>query len=288
MYMADGWGSSTRSTSLGTAGRIVWKMDPGAGRQDRNRGVALWGNSSSRSPARRPRHRHRQGDRQVVWDKNLRDQQERAQRGAARARDSIIVGASGGDLGMRDWIVALDPRTGNVQWKTYSCRRRASPAARPGRTRTSLADRRRRVLGHRLLRSGYQPDLLGIGNPVPSSTPIGPGDNLFTSSAIAFDAATGKIKWWFQYTPNLTFGYDETGSHIIIDAKVNGEDRKILSHAAATASTTRWTHQRPVPQGRAVRHQGDLDQGHRSQDRQAGRLRSRPRISRLCERAPAS
>ena len=57
------------------------------------------------------------------------------------------------------------------------------------------------------------------------------GDNLYTSSAIAFDAANGKIRWYHQYTPNDDRDYDETGTHIIIDTKVNGEDRKILSHA---------------------------------------------------------
>src|SRR6202161_3705670 len=39
------------------------------------------------------------------------------------------------------------------------------------------------------------------------------------------------IRWYHQYTPNDNRDYDETGTHIIIDTKVNGEDRKILSHA---------------------------------------------------------
>ena len=59
-----------------------------------------------------------------------------------------------------------------------------------------------------------------------------PGDNLYTDSALALDAATGKIRWYHQYTPNDNRDYDETGSHIIIDTKVNGEDRKILVHPA--------------------------------------------------------
>jgi alcohol dehydrogenase (cytochrome c) len=35
-------------------------------------------------------------------------------------KDDVIVGASGGDQGVRDWIVALDPKTGNVKWKTFA------------------------------------------------------------------------------------------------------------------------------------------------------------------------
>ena len=57
-----------------------------------------------------------------------------------------------------------------------------------------------------------------------------PGDNLFTSSAIAFNVANGKMEWFFQYTPNDSRDYDETGTHILIDTKVNGEDRKIVTH----------------------------------------------------------
>ena len=110
-----------------------------------------------------------------------------------------------------------------------------------------------------------------------------PGDNLYTNSLIAIDAATGKFNWHFQYTPNDNRDYDETGTHILIDTKVNGEDRKIVSHAGRNGFNYIFDRlQRPVPQGRPACRQGDLDQGHRSQDRQAGRLRSRARRADLC------
>jgi alcohol dehydrogenase (cytochrome c) len=71
----------------------------------------------------------------------------------------------------------------------------------------------------------------GSGNAVPAyDSSFRPGDNLYTSSAIAFDAANGKITWHFQYTPNDNRDYDETGTHILIDTKVNGEDRKVVAH----------------------------------------------------------
>ena len=72
----------------------------------------------------------------------------------------------------------------------------------------------------------------GAGNPTPKyDSSYRPGDNLFTNSALAIDAATGKIRWYHQYTPNDTMDYDETGTHILIDSKVAGEDRKLLAHA---------------------------------------------------------
>ena len=57
-----------------------------------------------------------------------------------------------------------------------------------------------------------------------------PGDNLFTNSTIGFDIATGKMKWYFQYTPGDFLDYDEVGIQQLVDTKVNGEDRKIVAH----------------------------------------------------------
>jgi alcohol dehydrogenase (cytochrome c) len=42
----------------------------------------------------------------------------------------------------------------------------------------------------------------------------------------------GKIKWGFQYTPNDPYDFDEISEHPIINAKVNGVDRKLVVHAA--------------------------------------------------------
>jgi alcohol dehydrogenase (cytochrome c) len=57
-----------------------------------------------------------------------------------------------------------------------------------------------------------------------------PGDNLFTNSSLGLDVNTGRIKWYFQYTPGDFLDYDEVGIQTLIDTKVNGEDRKILAH----------------------------------------------------------
>jgi alcohol dehydrogenase (cytochrome c) len=49
---------------------------------------------------------------------------------------------------------------------------------------------------------------------------------------LALSPKDGKIKWGFQYTPNDPYDYDEISEHPIINAKVNGEDRKLLVHPA--------------------------------------------------------
>jgi alcohol dehydrogenase (cytochrome c) len=236
MYIADGWGVVYKiDVRSGTAGRIVWKMDPGQERLDRNRGVALWGNlviSITSYDGRVIATDKETG--KVVWDKNLRDQPDLELTAAPLAlKDSIVIGASGGDRGLRDWIAALDAKTGNVQWKTYSIPAPGEPGSETWKDKNNAWQSGG---GAFYVTGSFDPasnlTYWGTGNPVPGyDASRRPGDNLYTSSVLALDAGSGKMSWYFQYTPNDNRDYDETGSHILIDTKVNGEDRKIVSHA---------------------------------------------------------
>ena len=49
------------------------------------------------------------------------------------------------------------------------------------------------------------------------TTPIRPGDNLYTNSSLAVDADTGKIKWHFQHTPNDPYDYDSVAENVLVD-----------------------------------------------------------------------
>ncbi len=73
----------------------------------------------------------------------------------------------------------------------------------------------------------------GIGNAGPDFDPeYRPGDNKWAASVLALNPNNGEIKWGFQYTPNDPYDFDEISEHPIINAKVNGEDRKLVVHAA--------------------------------------------------------
>ena len=237
MYMTDAWGVVYKiDVRSGTRGDIVWKMDPAQETIERNRGVALWGNLVISVTGRDGRVIATDKESgKVVWDKNLRDQPDVNLNAAPLAlKDEIIVGASGGDGGVRDWIVALDPRTGDLKWKTYSVPAPGEPGSETWKDRNNAWQTGG---GAFYVTGSYDPDTnvtyWGAGNPSPKyDSSYRPGDNLYTNSALAIDAATGKIEWHHQYTPNDSMDYDETGTHILIDAKVNGEDRKILAHAA--------------------------------------------------------
>jgi len=235
MYMVDAWGIVSKiDVRSGTSGQFVWQMNPKLEKQDRNRGVALWNNlliSVTGYEGRVIATDKETG--KVVWDKNLLDQADLELTAAPLAlKDAILVGGSGGDRGLRNWVAALNPRTGDMQWKTYSIPAPGEPGNETWKNNNSWQTGG----GAFYVTGSYDPatnlTYWGSGNPVPAfDATYRPGDNLYTSSAIAFDAATGKIRWYHQYTPNDNRDYDETGTHIIIDSKVNGEDRKILVHA---------------------------------------------------------
>src|SRR5882724_7462667 len=236
MYTVDSWGVVYKiDVRSGTSGKILWKMDPKLDKQDRNRGVALWGNMvvSVTGYAGHVIATDKETGK-VVWDKNLLDQEDLELTAAPLAvKDAILVGGSGGDRGLRSWLAALEPKTGEIKWKTYSIPAPGEPGSETWKDKSNAWQTGG---GAFYVTGSYDPitnlPYWGSGNPVPGyDASYRPGDNLFTSSALAFNAANGKIVWHFQYTPNDNHDYDETGTHILIDAKVNGEDRKVVSHA---------------------------------------------------------
>jgi alcohol dehydrogenase (cytochrome c) len=57
------------------------------------------------------------------------------------------------------------------------------------------------------------------------------GDNLYTSSVIALDADTGKLKWHYQFTPHDEFDFDSTQVPVLADIMWRGSPRKVLMFA---------------------------------------------------------
>jgi len=236
MYITDVWGVVYKiDVHPGRQGQVLWKMDPGQQKPDRNRGVALWGNlviSVTGYDGRIIATDAETG--QIVWDKKHGDQPDLEFSGAPLAlKDTIVIGASGGDNGVRNWLAGLDPKTGDQQWKTFMVPAPGEPGSETWKDKNNAWQ----TGGGALYVTGsYDPQTnityWGTGNPAPRyDSAHRPGDNLFTNSSVAFDAATGKMQWFFQHTANDNRDYDSSGPQIIIDGKVNGDDRKLLVHA---------------------------------------------------------
>jgi alcohol dehydrogenase (cytochrome c) len=238
LYITDSSGVLYKiDAGSGDAGRIVWAMDPKQARPGTNRGAALWGNlviSPANSPARVVATDKDTG--KVVWQTNFTETQAQVRMTAAplAVKDRIIVGASGGDNGVRDWIAALDAATGKLIWRKYTI-----PApGEPGSESWKGTNNAWQTGGAALWVTGtYDPDtnqtIWGTGNPVPMFDPnLRPGDNLYTNSAISWNADTGNMNWYFQYTPGDMWDYDEVGTHIMIDGNIAGQLRKLVTHSA--------------------------------------------------------
>jgi alcohol dehydrogenase (cytochrome c) len=149
-------------------------------------------------------------------------------------RDVAIVGTAGGEYGIRGFIDGTDLNTGKGIWRTYTI----PGAGEPGNETWKDGKERWKHGGASIWETAtYDPDTdtfyQGIGNAGPDWDPeYRPGDNKWAASVLALSPSDGKIKWGFQYTPNDPYDFDEISEHPIINAKVNGQDRKMVVHAA--------------------------------------------------------
>jgi alcohol dehydrogenase (cytochrome c) len=149
-------------------------------------------------------------------------------------RDVAIVGAAGGEFGIRGFIDGTDLNTGQQLWRTYTIPGKGEPG---NETWKDGKDRWQHGGGSIWETATYDPDTdtiyQGVGNAGPDwDAEYRPGDNRWAASVLALNPTTGAIKWGFQYTPNDPYDFDEISEHPIINAKVNGEDRKLVVHAA--------------------------------------------------------
>ena len=172
----------------------------------------------------------------VVWETNIGDGQANLEFTAAplAVKDKIVMGASGGDKGVRDFILAVDAATGKLAWRKYVVPAPGEPGSETWKDKNNAWQTGG---GAMWVTGSYDPTtnqvLWGTGNPIPWSDPFyRPGDNLFTASLISWDPDTGKMNWYHQYTPGDMWDYDEEGSHILIDGVIDGQPRKIVTHAA--------------------------------------------------------
>jgi len=239
LYIVDQWGVVYKiDARSGDTGRILWRMDPGQEKVPlSNRGAALWGNlviSSANYPPRVIATNKDTG--KVVWEANLSDGQPDLQLTAAplAVKDKIMVGAAGGDRGVRDFIAALDAATGKLIWRKYVIPAPGEPGSETWKDSNNAwqtGGGAMWVTGSYDIASNQL--IWGTGNPVPMfDATYRPGDNLYTNSVISWDPDSGKMNWYFQYTPGDHWDYDEAGTHILVDGAIRGEGRKLITHSA--------------------------------------------------------
>jgi alcohol dehydrogenase (cytochrome c) len=141
---------------------------------------------------------------------------------------SVVVGIGGGEFRIRGFIAAYDVSTGQQQWRFDTI-----PGPGEFGHETWKNDAWQTGGGGTWITGSYDPssDLLywGIGNPAPAfSGDVRPGDNLFTASVIALHGSTGKLAWYFQFTPHDEHDRDAAQTPVLADLIIKDEVRKVI------------------------------------------------------------
>ncbi len=55
------------------------------------------------------------------------------------------------------------------------------------------------------------------------------GDNLYSASVLALDPDTGKLKWYYQFTPHDVHDWDSTQNPVLVETEFLGQTRKVLA-----------------------------------------------------------
>jgi len=115
----------------------------------------------------------------------------------------VIIGAAGGDWGIRGRVMAFDAETGREAWRFYTIPQGDDPGAE------SWNDAPSARYGGGGTWTTYTLDMaagevfIPVGNPAPDFLPeYRPGENLYSNSLVVLDAATGTLKWYHQLLSN--------------------------------------------------------------------------------------
>jgi len=160
------------------------------------------------------------------------------------AGGKVIIGASGGDKATRGFFAAFDASTGRQAWKFYTVP--GNPELPPENDAMKAA---LKTWGGDFWTKGgggavwdgfaYDPEAslvyVGTGNAEPWVQKFRGAqnvDNLYTCSILAVDLTSGRLKWYFQTTPNDNWDYDSVQQLMLLDLNVKGKTRKVITQAS--------------------------------------------------------
>ncbi|MBV9773594.1 MAG: PQQ-dependent dehydrogenase, methanol/ethanol family, partial [Gemmatimonadetes bacterium] len=160
-------------------------------------------------------------------------------------KGKVLVGNSGGEMGVRGWLTALDAATGKIAWRAYSTGPDKDVLIGPGfrpfypqdrapdqGVTTWPADSWKHGGGTVWGWISYDPELdlvyYGTGNPGPWNPDQRPGDNKWTASIFARRPETGEAVWAYQWSPHDVHDYDGINENVLLDLPIGGRIRKVI------------------------------------------------------------
>ena len=241
MYAAGEWGRVFKiDVRNPKKGSLLWVFDPATphtGNSSITRGIAMYGTAviNAQQDGRVVSINRDTGE--MMWDVQVAVTNEFGSRERFNSQPLTVEGLAivqngAGDGGANGWVSAVDVRDGKERWRWEVIPRPGTPGAETWKDNNNAWQHG----GGGLWTVGsYDKDLrqyvVGTGNPVPQyDVEFRPGDNLYTDAAVGLDIETGKMKWYFQYTPQDGWDYDENGIHLIYDIPVNGQNRHVVGH----------------------------------------------------------
>jgi alcohol dehydrogenase (cytochrome c) len=172
----------------------------------------------------------------LIWDVKFGDIKENPANGATSAplvvNGKVIVAPAGGDAGVRGRIEAFDAETGKLVWNFWTI----PGPGEPNFGTWGNGDIWQHGGAAAWMPGTYDPEtntlFWGTGNPSPDfEGSQRPGDNLYSDCVLALDPDTGKLKWYFQFTPHDLYDFDAVETPVLIEGSYKGENRKLLVEA---------------------------------------------------------
>ncbi len=169
----------------------------------------------------------------VLWDINMPDTPGRYSATSAPlvVGDLVVCGIAGGDGPLLGFLAAYKARTGELAWRFRTVPKPGEPASE---TWTGKAIETGG--GATWMTGSYdlETDTLywAVGNPFPATDgDERKGINLYTNCVLALEAKTGKLRWFYQFTPHDLHDWDATEPLVLVDTRYQGRDRKLLLQA---------------------------------------------------------
>ncbi|HTG04545.1 MAG TPA: PQQ-dependent dehydrogenase, methanol/ethanol family [Bradyrhizobium sp.] len=149
--------------------------------------------------------------------------------------DRVVVGVAGGEFGIRGFLAAFDPADGRLLWKFNTV-----PGPGEAGHDTWTGDTWKTGGAPTWTVGAYDPqeDVIywGTGNPSPEfQASVRPGDNIYSNSVIAIEAKTGRLKWYYQFTPADEHDWDSNQQPILADIDWQGRKRSVVLWANRNA-----------------------------------------------------
>ena len=170
---------------------------------------------------------------ELLWDTTLDDWRKNyaATSAPLTAGNLVIAGVTGGEHGANGFVAAVDQETGKEVWRFWSVPKRGEPGSETWEGKD---------IDHggapTWFTGSYDPALDLVywptGNPAKEyNGDDRKGDNLYASCILALERKTGKLKWYYQFTPHDLWDWDATQTSVLIDTSWEGKPRRLMLHA---------------------------------------------------------